>query len=113
MRIAILKERKNPPDRRVVFSPDALIKAKKQFPQVEFKIESSNIRVFPDEAYKALGFEVTTDISDCNLMLGVKEVPVEALIPNKKYFFFSHIIKKQPYNRKLLKTILDKNIIVQ
>lgn len=37
-------------------------------------------------------------------------MPIDALIPNKKYFFFSHTIKKQPYNRDLLKAILHKNI---
>src|SRR5690606_11738470 len=56
------------------------------------------------------GIEVTEDVSDCDVLLGVKEVPVEALIPGKKYFFFSHTIKKQPYNRNLLKAILEKNI---
>jgi len=49
-------------------------------------------------------------MDECDVLLGVKEVPIEALIPNKKYFFFSHTIKKQPYNRKLLKAILAKNI---
>jgi alanine dehydrogenase len=110
MKFAIIKELKNPPDRRVVFSPSKLTEAKKQFPEAIFKVESSNIRVFSDEQYKAAGFEVTNDVSDCDVLIGVKEVPVENLIPNKKYFFFSHTIKKQPYNRKLLKTILEKNI---
>ena len=110
MKFAILKERKNPPDRRVVFSPEKLAEARDLFPNAEFIVESSNIRVFPDEAYKTLGFEVTDDVSDCDVMIGVKEVPIEHLIPNKKYFYFSHTIKKQPYNRKLLKAMLDKNI---
>lgn len=110
MKFAIIKERKNPPDRRVVFSPSKLKEAKKQFLNAIFKVESSDIRVFPDEQYEAEGFEVTHDVSDCDVMIGVKEVPIEALIPNKKYFFFSHTIKKQPCNRKLLKAILDKNI---
>ena len=110
MKFAIIKERKNPPDRRVVFSPSKLAEAKKQFPDAIFKVESSDIRVFPDEEYKNEGFEVLSDVSDCDVMIGVKEVPIEALIPNKKYFFFSHTIKKQPYNRKLLKAILEKNI---
>ena len=110
MKFAIIKERKNPPDRRVVFSPEMLAKAREQFPQAEFKVESSDIRIFPDEAYEVLGFEVTDDVSDCDVMLGVKEVPIENLIPNKKYFYFSHTIKKQPYNRKLLKAMLEKNI---
>jgi len=110
MTFAIIKERKNPPDRRVVFSPSKLAEAKKRFPEAIFKVESSDIRVFSDQQYKNEGFEVTKDVSDCDVMIGVKEVPIDALIPNKKYFFFSHTIKKQPYNRKLLKTILEKNI---
>lgn len=110
MKFAIIKERKNPPDRRVVFSPSKLVEAKRQFPKAIFKVESSDIRVFSDQEYIDAGFEVTDDVSDCDIMIGVKEVPIDALIPNKKYFFFSHTIKKQPYNRKLLKTILEKNI---
>ncbi len=110
MKFAIIKERKNPPDRRVVFSPEKLAEARAQFPETEFIVESSDIRIFSDSAYQKLGFTVTDDVSDCDVMIGVKEVPLENLIPNKKYFFFSHTIKKQPYNRKLLKTILEKNI---
>jgi len=110
MKFAIIKERKNPPDRRVVFSPEKLAEARDQFPDAEFVVESSDIRIFSDSAYKALGFEVTEDVSDCDVMIGVKEVPIDNLIPNKKYFFFSHTIKKQPYNRKLLKAMLEKNI---
>lgn len=109
-KFAIIKERKNPPDRRVVFSPTGLSKAHKAFPEAEFIVESSDIRVFSDKAYKTAGFTVTDNVSDCDVMIGVKEVPIENLIPNKKYFFFSHTIKKQPYNRKLLQAILDKNI---
>ncbi len=110
MKFGILKERKNPPDKRVVFSPDKLKESKAQFPDAEIFVESSDIRVFSDEAYKNAGFQVVTNVSNCDVLLGVKEVPIEALIPNKKYFFFSHTIKKQPYNRKLLQAILVKNI---
>ena len=110
MKFAILKELKNPPDRRVVFSPEILAEARTQFPDAEFVVESSDIRVFSDEAYAQLGFEVTDDVSDADIMIGVKEVPIEYLIPNKKYFYFSHTIKKQPYNRKLLVAMLERNI---
>lgn len=110
MKFGIIKERKNPPDRRVVFTPSELVKVKEQFPQAEIKVESSDIRVFADEEYSKLGFEVSDDVTDCDVLIGVKEVPVEALIPNKKYFFFSHTIKKQAYNRKLLIACLDRNI---
>ena len=110
MKFGIIKERKNPPDRRVVFSPEKLQEFQQQFPTATIVVESSDIRVFSDDAYLNAGFEVTTDLSDCDVLIGVKEVPIAALIPNKKYFFFSHTIKKQPYNRNLLKAVLEKNI---
>lgn len=107
---AIIKERKNPPDRRVVFSPSKLKEAALRFPEAHFIVESSDIRIFTDQAYRDAGFEVKDDVSEADVMLGVKEVPMEALVPNKKYFYFSHTIKKQPYNRNLLKAMLDKRI---
>jgi len=110
MKFGIIKERKNPPDRRVVFTPEELERLQSDYPDALVKVESSDIRVFPDEDYSKLGIEVAEDISDCEVFFGVKEIPVDYLIPNKKYFFFSHTIKKQPYNRKLLQAILEKNI---
>lgn len=110
MKFALIKERKSPPDRRVVFSPQEAKNLKEKFPQAQIVAESSDVRIFTDEQYIHQGIQVTEDISDCDVLLGVKEVPIEALIPNKKYFFFSHTIKKQPYNKKLLQAILEKNI---
>ena len=110
MKFGIIKERKNPPDRRVVFTPDELVRLQKEHPDAVVKVESSDIRVFTDEAYKNLGIEVADDVSDCDVFFGVKEIPPDYLIPNKKYFFFSHTIKKQIHNRKLLQAILAKNI---
>ncbi len=107
---ALIKERKNPPDRRVVFSPEKCQEVVKKFPDAKIIVEASDIRIFPDEAYRKAGFEVVEDVSAADVLLGVKEVPVDFLIPNKKYFFFSHTIKKQPYNRKLLQAILNKKI---
>src|SRR6187402_2154458 len=110
MKFGIIKERKNPPDRRVVFSPNELTKIKQQYRDCTVKVESSDDRIFTDIQYQSMGIEVTNDISDCDVLFGVKEVPVDNLIPNKSYFFFSHTIKKQPYNRKLLQAILEKKI---
>lgn len=107
---AIIKERKNPPDRRVVFSPAKCQEVIQEFPKATLIVESSDIRIFSDDAYRQAGFKVLDDVSKADVLLGVKEVPVSALLPNKKYFFFSHTIKKQPYNRKLLKAVLDKKI---
>jgi len=107
---ALIKERKNPPDRRVVFSPEKCQEVIQKFPEAKIIVETSDVRIFPDEAYRKAGFQVLEDVSEADVMLGVKEVPVDALIPNKKYFFFSHTLKEQPYNRNLLKTILEKKI---
>ncbi|MBC7524300.1 MAG: alanine dehydrogenase [Flavobacterium sp.] len=110
MKFGIIKERKNPPDRRVVFTPDELVRLKKEHQEAIVVVESSEIRIFSNSQYADLGIDVTTDMTDCDVLFGVKEVPIENLIPNKKYFFFSHTIKFQPHNRKLLKAILEKNI---
>ena len=110
MKFGIIKERKNPPDRRVVFSPLKLKEFKDKFPEAILKVEPSTIRVFSDDAYQEKGIELSESMTDCDVLIGVKEVPIEALIPNKKYFFFSHTIKKQPYNRALIQAVLHKNI---
>ncbi|MFI8380288.1 NAD(P)-dependent oxidoreductase [Leeuwenhoekiella sp. NPDC079379] len=110
MIFALLKEGKTPPDHRAVLSPTTMIQAQERFPKARFVVESSSVRVFPDVAYEKAEFEVLQDVSSADVMLGVKEVRIEDLIPNKKYFFFSHTIKKQPYNRALLQAVLDKNI---
>lgn len=107
---ALIQERKNPPDKRVVFSPEKCVEIQEKYPEASILVEPSPIRVFSDTAYSNKGINVTTSLENATVMLGVKEVPVEALIPNKKYFFFSHTIKKQPYNRKLLRAVLEKNI---
>ncbi|WP_228850806.1 NAD(P)-dependent oxidoreductase [Aegicerativicinus sediminis] len=110
MKFGIIRERKSPPDRRVVFTPLKIIEAIKKFPDAEFVIEPSEIRAFTDKSYSELGIEVSENMDQCEVLLGVKEVPIDSLIENKSYFFFSHTIKKQPYNRDLLRAILNKNI---
>jgi len=110
MKFGIIKERKNPPDKRVVFSPKKLQEFKNTYPEAIIKVESSDVRIFSDAEYRDVALEVADDVSDCDVMIGVKEVPLDALIPNKKYFFFSHTIKKADYNRKLLQEVLKKNI---
>jgi hypothetical protein len=81
-----------------------------RFPDLEIVAESSPVRVYTDQDYRNSGVAVVNDVSVCDVLLGVKEVPIDALIPDKSYFFFSHTIKKQPYNRELLRAILEKNI---
>ena len=109
MKIGILREEKFPPDNRVPLIPAHCRIIIDQY-DVELVVQHSNIRCFKDDEYLASDISLAEDISDCDLLLGVKEVPIDLLLPNKTYMFFSHTIKKQTYNRKLLKAILKKNI---
>ncbi|SFR53129.1 Alanine dehydrogenase [Robiginitalea myxolifaciens] len=110
MKIGLIRERKTPPDHRVVLSPKACQYVLEHYPDAEIAVEPSPIRVFTDQEYEDAQIPLQTDLGDCDVLLGVKEVPIHALIPGKKYFFFSHTIKKQPYNRELLRAILEKKI---
>lgn len=111
MKIGLIREGKTPPDRRVAFTPGQILEILDQYAgAIEFVVESSPIRCYSDQEYEAVGVEVTDDVSGCDVLMGIKEVPVSQLISDKTYVFFSHTIKKQVYNRKLLQTILEKNI---
>jgi alanine dehydrogenase len=109
LKIGIIREGKNPPDNRVVLNPRQCKFITSVFP-VTIKVEPSPIRCYADSLYQVEGVEVTSDLSDCNLLIGIKEVPVQNLIENKRYLFFSHTIKKQASNRQLLREIIKKNI---
>lgn len=108
--IALIRERKNPPDNRVALTPVQCVALMNRFPMIQVVVESCATRCFSDEAYEEVGIEVRTDVSTADIMLGIKEVPKEFLIPQKTYLFFSHTIKKQPYNQLLLKEIIKKQI---
>lgn len=108
-KIGLIREGKVPPDHRVALTPAQCAQVKQQF-GVEVVAQSSPVRKFSDAEYTAAGIPLQDDLSDCDLIIGVKEVPIDMLIPGKSYMFFSHTFKKQPYNAKLLKAILDKKI---
>jgi len=110
MKIGIIKEGKVPPDSRVALPPEQCVHILKNYPSIEIKVQPSPTRCFEDAAYRAAGISFQEDLSDCDVLIGVKEVPINELIPNKIYFFFSHTFKKQVYNRKLLQAIIKKNI---
>lgn len=109
MKIALIREDKVPVDRRVPLIPTQAKQVKEQF-GVEVVAQTSPVRCYEDAAYEAEGIPVVSDVSDCDILLGVKEVPKDNLIPNKTYFYFSHTIKEQPYNRDLLRRMLALNI---
>lgn len=110
MKIGIIKEGKTPPDERVPLSPAQCKEITDKYPNINLVVQRSNIRRFKDDEYASFGTTLVDSVDDCDVLIGVKEVPVDQLIANKKYFYFSHTTKKQPYNRDLLKTMLDKNI---
>jgi len=110
MKIGIIREGKQPPDKRVPFSPGQCVQIIREFPGVEVFVQSSKIRCFGDEEYRSAGIPVMDNLEHCDVLMGVKEVPVHDLIPGKTYFFFSHTIKKQAYNRELLQEIIRKKI---
>lgn len=110
IKLGIIREGKVPPDKRVPLTPKQCAEVQEKFSNVEVYVQKSEVRAFKDEAYEAAGIPVVEDVSHCDILMGVKEVPIEDLIPGKKYLFFSHTFKEQPYNRKLLKAILDKKI---
>ena len=110
LKIALVREEKIPADNRVALTPSQCRWLHKNFPQIKVIVQHSDIRCFTDKEYERGGVEVREDISDCDVMLGIKEVPKEKLIPEKKYLFFSHTKKLQPHNQQLFKEILKRNI---
>lgn len=110
MKVGIIKEGKIPVDHRVAFTPTQCAQIIKDYPHIELVVQPSDIRSYTDQEYADAGITLQDDVSDCDILFGVKEVPLENLIADKTYFFFSHTIKKQAYNKTLLQTILSKNI---
>lgn len=111
MKIGLIKEGKVPSDRRVAFSPQQLKTMNEAYAgRAVFVVEKSDIRAFKNEEYEEEGIEVVDDVSDCDVLMGIKEVPIASLMEGKTYFFFSHTIKAQPYNRGLLQAVLEKDI---
>lgn len=110
VRIGLIKERKVPADNRVTLTPVQCKHIIDKYPGVEIVVEPSAIRCFKDAEYEAEGIKLTDDLTNCDILLGVKEVPKDKLIPGKTYFFFSHTKKKQPYNQALMQALIAKSI---
>ncbi len=109
MKIGILREGKVPIDKRVALTPQHASALHETF-SCTVVAQPSPIRAIGDNEYVAAGIPLQEDLSDCDVLFGVKEVPIDQLIPNKTYFFFSHTYKKQPYNAKLLKACVERNV---
>lgn len=106
MVIGIRREDKNRWERRVPLTPEdaGRLIAERGF---RFHVQPSPIRCFPDEQYAAAGAQIREDLSACDLILGVKEVPIPLILPRKAYMVFAHVIKGQPYNMQMMRHLLD------
>ena len=107
-RIGLIREGKIPADNRVVLTPAHCKWIHKNSDSVRVIAQHSDHRCFSDREYSMAGVEVKEDLNECEILLGIKEVPPEQLIAGKTYLFFSHTKKKQPHNQKMLQTILEK-----
>jgi len=110
MKIGVLKEEKIPADKRVPLTPKQCRQLLETYQDIKISVQSSSIRCFSDAMYIAEGITIVDDLSDCDVLIGVKEVPKESLIANKTYLYFSHTIKEQSYNRGLLLKMMELNI---
>ena len=110
MKIGIIRETKIPEDNRVALTPDEIVELKAKYPTMDIVVQSSTIRAYHDDEYRAKGITIQNDMSDCDILFGIKEANIDTLLPHKHYFFFGHIAKMQPYNRPLIKEMIKRHI---
>jgi saccharopine dehydrogenase (NAD+, L-lysine forming) len=110
IRIGLIKEGKKPGDNRVAFTPEQCKWIHNNIEGIQVLVQSSEIRCYSDREYRIQGVEVRNEVSDCDILMGIKEVPIDMLYPGKTYLFFSHTRKQQSHNRELFRAIIDKGI---
>ena len=110
LKVGILRETKNPPDKRVPLTPPQIKALEEIYPHVEFVVQPSSFRCYSDEEYKYLDIPLKEDLRDCDILMGIKEVDKRTFIAGKTYLFFGHVGKKQQQNCEMIKEIIDKGI---
>ena len=108
--IGLIREGKHPADNRVSITPAQAKWIHQHMPAIKIIVQSSDKRCFTDKEYSLQGITVKEDMQDADVLLGIKEVPVDMLVENKTYLFFSHTKKLQPNNQGLFKAIIKKKI---
>jgi saccharopine dehydrogenase (NAD+, L-lysine forming) len=108
--IGLLREGKVPADNRVALTPAQCKWIHRTAPDIKVVVQSSPDRCYVDKEYEDAGIIVVPDVSECDILFGIKEVPAADLIPGKTYLFFSHTRKQQPANRQMFRRILEKKI---
>lgn len=110
IKLGVLRETKSPPDKRVPLTPLQCTELMREYPGLTVVVQPSPIRCYEDAEYTGFGLKLQEDLSDCDILVGVKEIPADNFIEGKKYLFFSHTIKKQPHNKKMIQAIIKKRI---
>ncbi len=106
MIIAIRKEDKNVWERRTPLIPEDVKFLIKNF-GYKVIVQPSDIRIFTDKEYEEAGAILKDDLSEAEIIFGVKEIPPEKILPSKTYIFFAHVIKGQKHNMPMLKKLMD------
>ena len=107
--IGLIREGKIPADNRVALTPSQCRWLLRN-DECKIIVQPSEKRCYSDTEYEKSGAVLQDNLTECNLLLGIKEVPAEMLIREKTYMFFSHTKKKQPGNQKLMHAMIDKKI---
>lgn len=110
LKIGILRETRNPPDRRVPLTPPQIVALEELYPNVEFFVQPSDFRCYSNEEYEYLDIPLREDLRDCDILLGVKEVDKRTFIAGKTYLFFAHVAKEQPHNHEMFNAMAEKNL---
>jgi len=110
LKVGILRETRNPADRRVPLTPPQIVALEELYPNVEFFVQPSDFRCYSNEEYEYLDIPLKEDLRECDILMGVKEVDKRTFIPGKTYLFFAHVAKKQPHNHDMFKAMADNNL---
>jgi len=74
---------------------------------LSIRVQRSTKRAFSEEEYREAGCTLVDEVTGVPLVIGLKEVPVDAFERDTVYVFFSHTIKGQPANMPMLRRVLD------
>ncbi len=108
MIIGIRREDKNKWERRTPLIPEHTKELIEQL-GIQVMVQPSEIRIFSDEEYEKSGAILSEDLSRAEIIFGVKEVPVDKILPEKTYVIFAHIIKGQTHNMPMLAKLMELN----
>lgn len=110
IKIGLIREGKTPADNRVALTPAQCKWINTHRQDMKVVVQHSETRCYNDKEYQSAGIEVYEDMNHCDVLMGIKEVPVEMLLAGKTYLFFSHTKKLQPHNRMMLQAMINKKI---